>query len=145
MTDRTRTEILAEAEELAEMVLTEVPDMSWQEALAYVWTEADGLYDEYRASAPEHPEPVMKAEREPLLSEVIYEAIKRNANQRAWTQWPSKSLADLEVEAWDTDEGRLLYDAYKSDEGRLPYSQAHERFEKSGQRSVLQILDEWLS
>jgi hypothetical protein len=65
---------------------------------------------EYRAATVELPgAPIAKAQREPTLGEEIHRVVKQQAAQLAWTEWPTKSLEELEWQVWQTPEGEALY------------------------------------
>lgn len=66
MTDRTRQDIEAEADELASEVLTYEPHMTVETAHSRVYEEVPEHYDEYRtAPATLPPQPISKSVREP--------------------------------------------------------------------------------
>ena len=141
---RTRSEIIEEVGQLTEQVLDNAPEMTEAEAEAFVWEES-GLYDEYTAAPPELPsEPVMKADPEPTVAEVIMKVVEDQAALAAWTQWPGKSLGDLELDIWSSPEGSSLYELYRGPEGKLPYTQARQQVRKHAD-GPWAILDRWLS
>lgn len=144
-TQRDRSEILAEAEELAHELLEEDLASTFDEAMSAVWEELPDLYDEYTAApVGPSPQPFVKADREPSLGDVIVEAVRKRASQLAWTAWPHKSLEDLELETWQTTDGQVLYELYRSADSRLPISQVERHINKSAQHyDAWQILIEW--
>jgi hypothetical protein len=129
---RTRQEIEDQVDELAyEAILKHDPDITAEEAQSMVWEEVPELYDEYLAAPSEPPaRPIAKAEREPTLGEEIHSAVRKRAAQLAWTEWPTKSIEDLEWEVWRTPEGQALYSLYTSPEGRQPMSDVEHKFTK---------------
>lgn len=131
-TPRTRSEILDEVEDIAIEVMKYDQDLTIEAARSMVYEEVPELYDEYKASIPESPaQPISKSNRETTLGEEIHAAIRKRASHLAWTEWPHKTVEDLEWEVWQTDEGRLLYDLYRSDDGRLPMSQVEHTIAKA--------------
>ena len=99
MSERTRTEIYEEVTELAEEVYGDDPDITTDEAMAIVWEELPELYDEYTAApAGLPPQPIAKIAPEVTVGESIHQAVQKQASQLAWTQWPHKSLEELEWE-----------------------------------------------
>ena len=145
MTNRTRQDIEAEVDELASEVLGYVPELSIEQARSMVYEGIPELYDEYSAAPATLPtQPISKSVREPTLGEEIHAAVCKRASHLAWTEWPHKSIEDLEYEVWQTDEGRLLYELYRSDDGRLPISEVEHRIAKSEQHSeAWQVYRNW--
>ncbi len=144
MSERTRTEIYEEATELAEEVFGMDPDTTTDEAMATVWEELPELYDEYTAApAGLPPQPIAKSEPEVTVGEHIHQAVRKQASQLAWTQWPHKSLEELEWEVWNTDDGKLLYELYRS-EGQTPMSHMRSNISKSDRhRDAYLVLHQW--
>lgn len=145
MTPRPRSEILDEVDDLAIEVMKYDQDLSYEAAQAVVFEEIPELYLEYRQSTPEAPvQPIVKSEREPTLGEEIHRVVQKKAAQRAWTQWPRKSLEELEWDVWRTPEGEALYQLYKSKEGKLPFSEFEEKIEKAASTNdAWSILQDW--
>lgn len=147
MTSRTRTEIMEEVDELVEQVLEIEPEMSFEAARGLILESVPEIYDEWVAAPLGYPvEAVAKAMPEPTLAEVIHKAVQNRAGQLAWTRWPTTSLADLELETWESEPGRRLYDLYRSDQGRLPYSDAWQSVSKADAHAdAWQTLWDWMS
>jgi hypothetical protein len=145
MTQRTRSEILGEVDEMADELMTLVPEVTFEEAQAAVFEEYPDIYDEYASAPPEMPsQPVAKSEPEITLSQAILEAVQTEAGRRAWTQWPNKSLGELEYEVWSSPEGSQLYDLHRN-MGSIPYSEASITIGKSFEhQDAWQTLSRWL-
>lgn len=146
MSQRSRAEIEAEVEELAQEVIEWDPDISIEAARATVYEQVPQLYSEYKAAPAEMPaQQVEKSEpeREPTLGEVIHEAVKKKAAQRAWTEWPERSLEQLEWDTWETEQGRQLYDLLRSPDGQKPISEVQHRIRKSAGSDAWSILRKW--
>lgn len=138
---RTRTEIEAEVEEIAIELVDE--DTSIEAARAMVWEEVPELYAEYRAAPIEVPVvQIAKEQHEPTLGEEIHRVVQKRAAQMAWTQWPTKSLEDLEWEVWTTPEGEALWSLYTSPEARQPMSQVHVH-KSAAHQDAWSILQAW--
>ncbi len=146
MRPRTRSEILAEVDEMADELMTLVPEATFEEAQAAVFEEFPDIYDEYRSSTPEMPSmPVAKSAPEPTVAEMILKALSTEAGRLAWTRWPSKTLADIEMDVWQSDEGAELYELYRGPDGRRPFSEARQTLGKSdAHRDVWATLERWL-
>lgn len=145
MTNRSRQDIEAEVDELASEVLGYVPELSREAARAMVYEEIPELYDEYSAAPAILPaQPISKSDPEPTLGEEIHTAVRKRASHLAWTEWPHKSLEDLEWEVWSTPEGQALYELYRSEQGRQPISEVEYHIAKSEQHSqAWQVYRRW--
>lgn len=145
MTNRTRTDIEAEVEELAEQVLEHAPDLSIEAARSVVYEELPELYDEYVAAPAAPPTPAFsKSYREPTLGDEICVAVRKRAAHLAWTEWPTKTIEDLEWEVWNTPEGQALYSLYTSPDGKQPMSQAEMTIGKSfSHADVWTVFQQW--
>ncbi len=145
MNERTRNEILAEVNELADDIQEIAPVTSRDEAMAIVWEGVPELYDEYTAAPAESlAAPIAKSEPEPTLGETIMLAVSKRAGELAWTRWPTSTIQDIEHQVWTSDEGKVLYELYRSDQSKLPYQTA--RFQKSArQQDAWSILARWLA
>ena len=88
-------------------------------------------------------QPIAKAAPEVTVGEHIHQAVRKQASQLAWTQWPHKSLEELEWEVWNTDDGKLLYELYRS-EGTTPMSPVQTNINKSDRhRDAWLVLGKW--
>lgn len=147
MSSRSREQILEEADEIAADVRELDPVITKDGALAIVWEQLPELYDEYVAAPNEAVQTIAKSYREATLADKIMLAVKKKATALAWEEWgPNKSLGDLELDVWNSEEGKVLYDAYRGEQGRLPYRDANHQLAKSdGMRDVMSILEEWLA
>ena len=88
-------------------------------------------------------QPIAKAAPEVTVGEHIHQAVRKQASQLAWTQWPHKSLEQLEWEVWNTDDGTLLYELYRS-EGQTPMTQMRTNINKSDRhRDAWLVLSKW--
>jgi hypothetical protein len=145
MNVRSRQEIEAEVDELASEVLGYVPELTVEEARSMVYEEIPELYDEYQAAPATVPvQPISKSVREPTLGEEVHAVVRKRASHLAWTEWPHKSIEDLEWEVWSTPEGQALYELYRSEQGRQPISEVEHRIAKSEQHSdAWQVFRQW--
>jgi hypothetical protein len=144
---RSRNEIVAEVDELADELIQMAPELTVEEAKSLIWEELeDDLYVGYLKAAPEMPAaPVAKAQSGPTLSEMIVKAVTAEAGRRAWTAWPAKTLGDLELEVWQSPEGAALYDLHRAS-GTTPYSEARSTLSKSlANQDAWQTLNRWLA
>jgi hypothetical protein len=80
-------------------------------------------------------QPISKSVREPTLGEEVHAAVRKRASHLAWTEWPHKSIEELEWEVWQTPEGQALYELYRSEQGRQPISEVEHHIAKSAQHS----------
>lgn len=144
MSQRSRTEIYKEAEQVADEVFGDDPDFTHDEAMAMIWEESPELYAEYSAApAGPAPQPIAKTAPEKTIGEAVHEAVQKQAANLAWTEWPHKTIEEIEWDVWNTDDGQLLYELYRS-EGNTPMSQMRTEISKSDRhRDAWLVLGKW--
>ena len=143
-TQRSRSEILDEVEDLAYEVRKYDSEVSIEAARSIVFEELPELYEEYVSSPTQVPsQPISKAEREPTVRDEILVAVRKRAGELAWTEWPTKTLEDIEWDVWNSAEGQQLYSLYTSDQGRVPVSQVEHRIAKAAGWDAWSVLREW--
>lgn len=144
MNRRTRTEIIEEVTELAAEVQQMEPGTTDDEAMSVVWEQIPELYEEFTSAPPEaRSAPIAKSAPEPTVGDVIHEAVRKQAANLAWTQWPNKTIEDLEWEVWNSADGQIVYDLYRI-EGSTSFSEARMHLGKAdAYRDAWTIYQKW--